>query len=72
MVPATHAQHSARVQPILRHAGPCGRRVPCFRAECRAEFGDYATVEVLPNGTRLARCHGARYDAHDLILRAVA
>lgn len=65
-------QHSVHVQPVLRHGGPCGRRIVCFRPECRAEFGLYLTVEIFRNGTALAHCHGGRYDAGDLIRRTAA
>ena len=43
---------------LLRHAGYCGRREPCWRAECRAEWPDVNTVEVLASGVMLAYCHG--------------
>lgn len=46
---------------VLAHEGPCGERVRCWRPECLAHWGDIATVEVLPSGERLARCHGARH-----------
>ena len=32
------------VQPRLHHAGPCGWRTACWRAECREKFGPYLTV----------------------------
>jgi hypothetical protein len=59
------------VRPAMRHSGPCGRRVACWRPGCRAEWAPYATVEVLVDGI-LARCHGGRYPASDLIARMVA
>jgi hypothetical protein len=46
---------------VIRHDGPCGRRVRCWRPECRARFGELATVEVLATGEWLAYCHGTRW-----------
>ena len=34
-------------QPRPHHAGRCGWRTRCWRAECRDEFGIYNTIEVL-------------------------
>ena len=43
----------------LRHDGYCGhQREQCWRDECRAEWPDVNTVEVLASGLRLAYCHG--------------
>lgn len=56
----------------LRHQGRCGRRVQCWRAECRAAFGEYRTVEVLDDGSALAYCHGYRHPATDPLLRMAA
>jgi hypothetical protein len=44
----------------LRHNGPCGRRLECWREECRERFPGFATIEVLRDGTRLAYCHAGR------------
>lgn len=49
-----------RDQPV-RHAGPCGPREACWRAECRRIFGDYLTVERLGDGHVIAFCHGANF-----------
>ncbi len=54
----------------LRHDGPCGRRVRCFRAECRAEFGDVATLEILAV-VALAFCHRLAMPTDDPRLRDV-
>ena len=67
--PANAAEHTLPVQFPLRHTGPCGPRVRCHRATCRARFGEYATVELLRDGTRLARCHGITYHRGDLVER---
>lgn len=40
----------------IRHAGPCGRRVPCWRPECRAAFPGYATIEILAS-VAICFCH---------------
>jgi hypothetical protein len=56
---------------ILRHRGDCGRRAYCFRPECRERFGDYRTLELLPN-MAVARCHGLSHPLDDPRLRAVA
>jgi hypothetical protein len=40
----------------MRHAGPCGRRIPCFRPDCRQQFHAAPTIEILPNAA-LAYCH---------------
>lgn len=57
----------------LRHDGPCGRRIRCWRPECLAEFGDMATVEVLPRSSLwLARCHGGRHAGTELPMEGVA
>lgn len=53
----------------MRHPGPCGKRERCPRPECRERFGDYKTVEVLPNGVLIYRCHNVRTD--DRIDRAI-
>jgi hypothetical protein len=58
-------------KPILRHRGDCGPRAYCFRPECRERFGDYRTVEFLPN-MAIARCHGLIVPLDDPRLRAVA
>jgi hypothetical protein len=57
-MPNDHRQHSG---PPLVHLGPCGQRIACWRLECRERFGDYATVEILRSGERLAYCHRARW-----------
>jgi hypothetical protein len=56
----------------MLHAGPCGRRVECWRAGCRSKFLGFATVEVL--GARgghplaiVAYCHRQTLDRLDLI-----
>ena len=56
----------------LRHKGPCGRRVHCWRPACRAEFGEYLTVEVLDDGSAVAFCHHYRHPVTDPLLRQVA
>lgn len=56
---------------LLRHDGPCGIREQCWRAECRAEFGDVATVErFLDTGDIIARCHGSRFNVLGMTERA--
>lgn len=56
--------------PSLQHSGPCGRRERCWRSACRDAFGAYLTVEVLDDGTVIARCHGSAF--RPLTLPAVA
>jgi hypothetical protein len=55
----------------LRHKGPCGRRVACWRPECRSEFGSYLTVELLAD-MAIARCHGLAHPTDDPRVRSVA
>lgn len=74
----THVSGSGR----LTHDGPCGDRVPCWRAACRRSFGPYRTVELLfranppdPGIDIVAYCHRdkVRADAlHPVILAAIA
>ena len=54
-------------RPQLRHSGPCGPRIPCWRPSCRAAFGALNTIEVLPLLV-IARCHGDTYHPGDLAL----
>jgi hypothetical protein len=57
VTPATPAQRSASTyRGTIRHFGPCGHRRRCYRVACRAEFRDYATVEVVA-GTIIYYCH---------------
>ena len=56
--PTTQQQPSTR---LLRHEGPCGRREACWRPACREAWPGYRTVEVLPDGEVIARCHGTRF-----------
>lgn len=45
----------------LRHSGPCGRRIRCWRPDCQERFGEARTVEILPTGEWLAFCHRTRW-----------
>jgi hypothetical protein len=55
-----------------RHRGYCGRRVFCWRDDCRREFAGYRTIEILAN-VAMARCHEpAIVQLDDPRLRAVA
>jgi hypothetical protein len=56
----------------LRHSGLCGRRETCWMAECRQEFGDLRTVEVLLSGVHLAYCHGVGVPARDVEIQTWA
>lgn len=40
----------------LRHEGRCGSWMRCWRTACRAEFGDYPTIEILADRA-IAYCH---------------
>lgn len=51
----------------LRHAGPCGRRIHCYRPECRRAFGPYRTVEIVDR-TIIYFCHGLRVPADSIDL----
>lgn len=55
----------------IRHAGPCGRRVPCWRPECPMAFRGYPTVEILA-AEAIAYCHRLTVPVDDPRLRAVA
>lgn len=55
----------------LRHKGPCGRRLHCWRAACRAAFDPYPTLELLSDQL-IARCHGLAHPTDDPRVRAVA
>lgn len=55
-----------RGYPRLRHDGDCGSRVQCHREECRREYRDYSTVEILASGVRLAYCCGRSYTEADI------
>lgn len=59
-------------RPALRHAGPCGRRIACYKVECRQRFAGYLSVEILPSGIAIAYCHGAILLASDPLLRIAA
>ena len=53
---ARYVRRRARSEEI-RHEGPCGQRVACDRPEC-ADWKGFRTIEELPDGRRLAYCHG--------------
>jgi hypothetical protein len=55
----------------LRHKGPCGRRLTCWRPECRRAFGAYPTIEILPD-VALAFCHRMAHPTDDPRVRSVA
>lgn len=59
-VRTNHAEVNIR-RPALRHDGPCGPRVECWRVACRTAWPGYRTVEYVA-GRWLARCHGIAYD----------
>ena len=56
---------SAPYRPAIRHRGPCGPRRRCYREACRAEFGDFATVEILGR-VALFFCHGSHLPADSI------
>ena len=59
--------------PGAVHDGLCGtRRGRCWRAECRDQFGDYASVEYGDGygGFVRALCHGETYRPVAFELRA--
>jgi hypothetical protein len=59
-----------RLRPI-QHDGLCGWREQCWRPECRAEFGEYQTVERWPDtGRIIARCHGSEFTVLGMTERA--
>lgn len=53
----------------MTHPGLCGRRVRCYRQECRARFDPYPSVELLPSGHVVYHCH--RLVVRDEIDRAI-
>jgi hypothetical protein len=55
----------------IRHSGPCGRRVPCWRLECRRAFSGYPTIEILRD-VALAYCHKVVTPLDDARVRSVA
>jgi hypothetical protein len=50
----------------LRHSGPCGVREKCWLQECRDEYGDAHSVEVLASGVHMAYCHGEAVPRRDV------
>lgn len=56
---------------LIRHDGACGRRLSCFRPECRERFGSYLTLEILPDRA-IAYCHRLIVALDDPRLRAIA
>lgn len=55
----------------IRHDGPCGRRARCYRADCREQWGDVPTVEVVA-GRVVAYCHRLIVPADPVTLRRIA
>jgi hypothetical protein len=55
----------------IRHKGPCGRRVACWRPECRQAFGAYPSIEILADKA-IAFCHRLAVPLDDPRLRAAS
>lgn len=71
--PTNAADRTGADHPRLGpHPGRCGDRHPCWRSTCRAMFDPVRTVEILPDRSVLAHCHGRAYPAGDLVARLVA
>jgi hypothetical protein len=55
-------------RPQTRHRGRCGRRLECYRSQCREAYPGYRPVEV--TATRIFyRCHGTVVPADDINLK---
>jgi hypothetical protein len=54
----------------LRHTGPCGRRVRCWRPSCRDANADYRTLEVV-GGKVLAYCHGGVVPVDSIVMAMI-
>jgi hypothetical protein len=60
------ARRRDSITRAVSHSGPCGVREQCWLKECREEYGELRTVEVLASGVHMAYCHGEAVPRRDV------
>lgn len=72
MTPTPFQTNRSTYRQAMRHAGRCGPRTFCYRPECRSEFGDYRTVEIVGGRAIYYFCHGVIEPVDSVALKMLA